>query len=72
VDKICYGESHLYRGELIRCQSDHNDYACSHGVVAMSGGDRSAYSPGARGRLWSGLVLSSIKWLCYLMVQALG
>jgi hypothetical protein len=26
-------------GELIRCQSDHSDYACSHGGVAMLGGD---------------------------------
>jgi hypothetical protein len=26
-------------GELIRCQSDHGDYACSHGGVAMSCGD---------------------------------
>jgi hypothetical protein len=25
--------------ELIQCQNDHDDYACSHGVVAMSGGD---------------------------------
>jgi hypothetical protein len=26
-------------GGLIRCQSDHDDYACSCGRVAMSGGD---------------------------------
>jgi hypothetical protein len=26
-------------GELIRCQSDHEDYACSHGGVAMSSGN---------------------------------
>jgi hypothetical protein len=25
--------------ELIRCQSDHDDYVCSHGGVAMSAGD---------------------------------
>jgi hypothetical protein len=25
--------------ELIRCQSQHGDYACSHDGVAMSGGD---------------------------------
>jgi hypothetical protein len=26
-------------GELIRCQSNHDVYACSRGGVAMSGGD---------------------------------
>jgi hypothetical protein len=26
-------------GELIRYQSDHNDYMCSHGVVSMLGDD---------------------------------
>jgi hypothetical protein len=26
-------------GEFIRCQSDHGDYAYSHGGVVMSGGD---------------------------------
>jgi hypothetical protein len=26
-------------GELIRCQSDHSDYACPRGGVAMSSGD---------------------------------
>jgi hypothetical protein len=26
-------------GELIRCQSDHGDYACYYGEVVMSGGD---------------------------------
>jgi hypothetical protein len=39
VDWIPYGEAHLYQGELIRCQSDHDDYACSCGRVVMSGGD---------------------------------
>jgi hypothetical protein len=26
---------HLYRGKLIRCQNDHDDYACLRGEVAM-------------------------------------
>jgi hypothetical protein len=26
---------HLYRGELIRCQNDHDDYAYSRGGVVM-------------------------------------
>jgi hypothetical protein len=39
VDRIFYGEPCLYWGELIRCQSDHDDYACHRGGVAMSGGD---------------------------------
>jgi hypothetical protein len=33
------GGPRLYWGELIRCQSDHDDYMCSHGEVAMSGSD---------------------------------
>jgi hypothetical protein len=32
-------EGCLYRGELIRCQSDYDNYACSHAKVAMSSGD---------------------------------
>jgi hypothetical protein len=39
VDRIFYGELRLYRGKLIRCQSDHGDYAYSRGRVAISGGD---------------------------------
>jgi hypothetical protein len=39
VDRISYGEARLYQGELIRCQSDHDDYACSRGGVVMLGGD---------------------------------
>jgi hypothetical protein len=39
------GHDHLWRtppssGELIQCQNDHADYACSRGGVAMSGRDR--------------------------------
>jgi hypothetical protein len=39
VDQIFYGEASLYQGNLIRCQSDHVDCACSRGVVTKSGGD---------------------------------
>jgi hypothetical protein len=39
MDRICYGEVHLCYIELIRCQSDHNDYACSRERVVISGGD---------------------------------
>jgi hypothetical protein len=39
VDRIIYGEPHLYRGELIRCQSDYGDYTCFCGGASMSGGD---------------------------------
>jgi hypothetical protein len=39
VDWIFDGEPHLYRGELIRCQSDHGDYVCPYNGVAMSDGD---------------------------------
>jgi hypothetical protein len=39
MDQTFHGETHPYRGEIIRCQSDHDDYACSRGEVAMSGGD---------------------------------
>jgi hypothetical protein len=39
VDQIFHGGPHPYRGELIRCQSDHGNYVCPYGGVAMSGGD---------------------------------
>jgi hypothetical protein len=39
VDGISYGEARLYQGELIWCQSDHGDYACFYGGVAMSSSD---------------------------------
>jgi hypothetical protein len=64
VDRIFHGDPHLYQGELIRCQSDHGNHACSRGGVDMSRGD-------GMGHLWSGLVLSSIKWLSYLWIPAL-
>jgi hypothetical protein len=39
VDRFSYREARLYQGELIRCQRDHDDYACSYGGVAVSDGD---------------------------------
>jgi hypothetical protein len=36
VGWISYGEACLYQGGLNRYQSDHDDYACSRGGVAMS------------------------------------
>jgi hypothetical protein len=39
VDWSICGGTRLHQGELIRCQSDHDDYACSHGEVVVSGGD---------------------------------
>jgi hypothetical protein len=39
VGWIPYGEALLYQGELIRYQSDHDDYVCSCERVAMLGGD---------------------------------
>jgi hypothetical protein len=39
VDQIFYGEPRLYWGELIRCQSEHGNYVCSHGGVAVLGSD---------------------------------
>jgi hypothetical protein len=39
VDRILYGEPCPYWVELIQCHSDHGEYECSHGGVAISGGD---------------------------------
>jgi hypothetical protein len=39
MNQTIHRETHPYRGELIRRQSDYDDYACSHGEVSMSGGD---------------------------------
>jgi hypothetical protein len=39
MDRIPNGEAHFYQDVLIRCQSCHDDYACSCGGVAMSSGD---------------------------------
>jgi hypothetical protein len=39
VNWVLDGEPRLYRGKLIRCQSDHDDYAYSRGEVVMSSGD---------------------------------
>jgi hypothetical protein len=37
--QILHGEARFYQGMLILRQSYHDDYACSHGGSAMSGGD---------------------------------
>jgi hypothetical protein len=42
--RIPYEEARFYQGELIRCQSYHDDYAYSCGRVAMSGGDGMDFS----------------------------
>jgi hypothetical protein len=39
VGRSLYWGTRLCQCELIRCQSDHDDYACSPGEVAMSGDD---------------------------------
>jgi hypothetical protein len=39
VNQISYEEVRIYQGELIRCQSDHDDYAWSHVGIAMSDSD---------------------------------
>jgi hypothetical protein len=39
LDLISYEEARFYQDELIQCQSDHGNYACSHGGVAMSDSD---------------------------------
>jgi hypothetical protein len=48
------------RGELIRCWSDHDDYACSHGEVAMSGSDGTGPSTQMSDvrRAWAPMVMS--------------
>jgi hypothetical protein len=44
VDQIfCGDRTSLLSGELIRCQGNHDVYACSHGGVAMLGGDKTGY-----------------------------
>jgi hypothetical protein len=60
VDQIFHGEPCLYQGKLIRYQSDYDNYACSRGGVAMSGGDRMGSStrvPIAR-HMWAPEVMS--------------
>jgi hypothetical protein len=37
MDQIPYGETRFYQGELIRCQSYYDDYACSCGVIVSDG-----------------------------------
>jgi hypothetical protein len=64
VDWIFYGEPHLYWDELIRCQSDHDDYAYSRGVVAMlgsNGSDSLTQVPIVK-HAWVPVVTSSLAW----------
>jgi hypothetical protein len=39
MDRISYGEAQFYQGKLIRCQNDHDDYACPCVKVPMSSVD---------------------------------
>jgi hypothetical protein len=39
MDQILHGEDHFYESIFIQCQSYHDNYVCSYGGVAMSGGD---------------------------------
>jgi hypothetical protein len=60
VDWIFHGEPRPYRGELIRCKSEHDDYVCPCGGIAMSSGDRmnsSTLVTVAR-RAWASAVMS--------------
>jgi hypothetical protein len=60
VDMIPFGEACLCQGELIRCQSDHDDYMCYCRRVAMSDGDgtdSSAQMPIVR-CVWASVVMS--------------
>jgi hypothetical protein len=43
-DRILRGEARFYQGVLIQRQSYHDDYECSFGRVAMSGGDGMDFS----------------------------
>jgi hypothetical protein len=47
-------------GELIPCQSDHDDYVYSHGGVAMSGSDGTDCSTRVSvvGHVWVPMVMS--------------
>jgi hypothetical protein len=64
VDQISYGEVRLYQGELIRCQSDHGDYACSRGGVAMSDGDEtnSSIRVSVVSYVWAPVITSCHVW----------
>jgi hypothetical protein len=39
MNRIPYGEAHLYQDMVVQCQSYHGDYVCSFGGVAMSDDD---------------------------------
>jgi hypothetical protein len=62
-------------GELIRCQSEHGDYAFPFGGVAMPSGRivvLECLLPDAGGHLWLRLVLPGIKWPHHSRTPALG
>jgi hypothetical protein len=52
-------------GELIRYQSNHDIYVCSHGGVDMSGGDKMDISSRVRvvRRVWEPMVASCLVWI---------
>jgi hypothetical protein len=52
----------LLPSELIRCQSYHSDYVCSHGGDAMSGGDGTDSSTrvSAARHAWTHVVMSCL------------
>jgi hypothetical protein len=57
-----------------RCQSDHDDYVCYCGRVAMSGDDGmekylNAYLSGAHGSMQLPLVMPGLKWCCLPRIQ---
>jgi hypothetical protein len=39
VHQRFYGGTHPHPRKLMRCQSDYDDYACSHGEVVVLGSD---------------------------------
>jgi hypothetical protein len=51
-------------GELIRCESNHDIYACSHGGVAMSRGNGTEISSlvAVVRRAWEHVVVSCLVW----------
>jgi hypothetical protein len=54
IDRILCGVAWFYQGVLIQRQGYHGDYACSFGIIAMSGGDgmdSSTQLPAVR-RVW--------------------
>jgi hypothetical protein len=74
VDRILYGEACLYQCELIRYQSNHDDYECLNGRVAMSGGDGTYFNIWVPvvSSVWAHVATSdmlNIKWRCFLRIH---